>query len=62
MNKRVLLVCKRGFLHVTGRYLLSLYLFSDTYLGLDQQFDLLLDLVPSQVLEKQAAQYDLDHF
>uniref|UniRef100_A0A1B6L435 U5 small nuclear ribonucleoprotein 200 kDa helicase n=1 Tax=Graphocephala atropunctata TaxID=36148 RepID=A0A1B6L435_9HEMI len=43
-----------------GPYTLTLYIFSDTYLGLDQQYDIPLDLVKSTVIEQQIAQMDPD--
>ncbi|XP_054270395.1 activating signal cointegrator 1 complex subunit 3 [Macrosteles quadrilineatus] len=41
-----------------GRYMMTLYVFSDTYLGLDQQFDILLDLVPSTAVREPVAAVD----
>lgn len=42
-------------MHVPGRYMMTLYIFSDTYLGLDEQYELLLDLVSSTVIQNSAA-------
>lgn len=36
----------------TGRFMVTLYIFSDVYLGLDQQYDIMLDLVPSQTIDE----------
>lgn len=33
----------------TGRIILTVYLMSDSYLGLDQQYDLYLDVIPSNL-------------
>lgn len=35
-----------------GRFMVTLYIFSDVYLGLDQQYDIMLDLVPSQTIDE----------
>ncbi|XP_046669965.1 activating signal cointegrator 1 complex subunit 3-like [Homalodisca vitripennis] len=43
-----------------GPYILTLYIFSDTYLGLDQQYDIPLDLVTSTFTDQQITQVESD--
>lgn len=47
-----LLVCELLLSHLvtcyfTGRIILTVYLMSDSYLGLDQQYDVYLDVIPA---------------
>lgn len=45
-------------LYFSGRYLYTVYLISDSYIGFDQQYDLQLEVIPGQTKHDEIIEYD----
>lgn len=47
-----------NYLHFSGRYLYTVYLISDSYIGFDQQYDLQLEVISGQTKHDEIIDYD----
>lgn len=44
--------------YLSGRYLYTVYIISDSYIGFDQQYDVQLEVIPGQKKNDQMMEYD----